>query len=51
MKDFTKSGILAKKKITLEKEKIKAKKKLELGESLSFNELKLAFDEDDEYLK
>ena len=51
MKEFTKSGILAKKKITLEKEKIKAKTKLELGESLSFNELKLAFDEDDEYLK
>ena len=51
MKEFTKSGILAKKKVTLEKEKVKAKKKLESGESLSFNELKLAFDEDDEYLK
>ena len=51
MKEFTKSGIIAKKKVTLEKEKIKAKKKLELGESLSFNELKLAFDEDDDYLK
>tara|TARA_B100001179_G_scaffold229627_1_gene215697 strand:- start:2461 stop:3366 length:906 start_codon:yes stop_codon:yes gene_type:complete len=51
MKEFTKSGIIAKKKVTLEKEKVKAKKKLELGESLSFNELKLAFDEDDEYLK
>ena len=43
--------ILKKKKVILEKEKSKAKEKLESGQSLSFEELRLAFDDTDEYLK
>lgn len=50
LKSFSKSEILKKKKIILEKEKSKAKEKLESGQSLSFDELRLAYDDDDEYL-
>ena len=50
IKSFSKSEILKKKKIILEKEKSKAKEKLESGQSLSFDELRLAYDDDDEYL-
>ena len=50
LKSFSKSEILKKKKIILEKEKSKAKVKLESGQSLSFEELRLAYDDDDEYL-
>ena len=50
LKSFSKSEILKKKKIILEKEKSKAKEKLESGQSLSFEELRLAYDDDDEYL-
>ena len=45
-----KSEVLKKKKVILEKEKTKAKEKLESGQALSFDELRLAFDEDDDYL-
>ena len=50
LKSFSKSEILKKKKVILEKEKSKAKEKLESGQSLSFEELRLAYDDDDEYL-
>ena len=50
IKSFSKSEIRKKKKIILEKEKSKAKEKLESGQSLSFDELRLAYDDDDEYL-
>ena len=50
LKSFSKSEILKKKKVILEKEKSKAKEKLESGQSLSFDELRLAYDDDDEYL-
>ena len=50
IKSFSKSEILKKKKVILEKEKSKAKEKLESGQSLSFDELRLAYDDDDEYL-
>ena len=43
LKSFSKSEIL-------KKEKSKAKEKLESGQSLSFDELRLAYDDDDEYL-
>ena len=51
IKSGNKSKILKKKKVILEKEKSKAKEKLESGQSLSFEELRLAFDDTDEYLK
>ena len=51
IKSVSKSEILKKKKVILEKEKSKAKEKLESGQSLSFDELRLAYDDDDEYLK
>ena len=50
LKSVSKSEILKKKKVILEKEKTKAKEKLESGQSLSFDELRLAYDDDDEYL-
>ena len=50
IKSVSKSAILKKKKVILEKEKSKAKEKLESGQSLSFEELRLAYDDDDEYL-
>ena len=50
IKSVSKSEILKKKKVILEKEKTKAKEKLESGQSLSFDELRLAYDDDDEYL-
>tara|TARA_B100000029_G_scaffold230656_1_gene228141 strand:+ start:62662 stop:63570 length:909 start_codon:yes stop_codon:yes gene_type:complete len=50
IKSVSKSEILKKKKVILEKEKSKAKEKLESGQSLSFDELRLAYDDDDEYL-
>jgi len=50
LKSFSKSEILKKKKIILEKEKSKAKEKLQSGQSLSFDELRLAYNDDDEYL-
>jgi len=50
IKSVSKSAILKKKKDILEKEKSKAKEKLESGQSLSFEELRLAYDDDDEYL-
>ncbi len=50
IKSISKSEILKKKKVILEKEKTKAKEKLESGQSLSFDELRLAYDDDDEYL-
>ena len=50
IKSVSKSEILKKKKVILEKEKSKAKEKLESGQSLSFEELRLAYDDDDEYL-
>ena len=50
IKSVSKSAILKKKKVILEKEKSKAKEKLESGQALSFDELRLAYDDDDEYL-
>ena len=42
---------MAKMKSILEDEKEKAKKKLSDGKTLSLDELRLALDQDDEYLK
>ena len=50
-KSHENSIVMAKMKSILEDEKEKAKKKLSDGKTLSLDELRLALDQDDEYLK